>query len=266
MPSEKAPVQAAAIRAGGGIAEDDVRTLRRAIWGDGRGVDRTWAATLMALHREVPDRAGSWAELYREALIEFFLDGRGDETVDEPAADMLLREIASDGVVADTTELWLLLDLVFRARHCPALLVAVARDSLLASIAGGTGSLSGKGGRQPGVIDADKVEAIRRLVYGSGGADGMQVGEAEALWLVDLDRASAAADNVPDWGQLFVRALAMYLLLGRGTGEQLDQAGVAWIQQHLDGGKGLTSNGRALLAYLRREAQEVDPALTALAA
>jgi hypothetical protein len=58
----------------------------------------------------------------------------------------------------------------------------------------------------------------------------------------------------------------MYLLLGLGTGEQLDQAGVAWIQQHLDGGKGLTSNGRALLAYLRREAQEVDPALTALAA
>ena len=198
MPSEKAPVLAAAIRAGGRIAEDDVRALRRAIWGDGQGVGHTWATTLLALHREVPDRAGSWAELYREALIEFFLDGRGDETVDEPAADMLLREIASDGVVADTTELRLLLDLVFRARHCPARLVAFARNSLLASIARGTGPLSGKGGRQPGVIDADEVEAIRHLVYGSGGADGMQVGEAEALWLVDLDRATAAADNVPD--------------------------------------------------------------------
>src|SRR5688572_15069013 len=136
MPSEKAPVLAAAIRTRGRIAEDDVRILRRAIWGDGRGMDRTWATTLLSLHREVTDRAPSWAELYREALIEFFLDGRGDERVDEPAADMLLREIASDGVVADTTELWLLLDLVFRARHCPARLVAVARDSLLASIAG----------------------------------------------------------------------------------------------------------------------------------
>jgi hypothetical protein len=58
----------------------------------------------------------------------------------------------------------------------------------------------------------------------------------------------------------------MYLLLGRGTGERLDLGGVQWIREHLDGGQGLTANGRALVAYLRREARAVDPALTGLTA
>ena len=86
------------------------------------------------------------------------------------------------------------------------------------------------------------------------------------MWLAEIDRATAAADNVPAWRDLFVKALAMYLLLGRGSGEHVDSATVAWIRDHLGGGQGLTPNGRALVEYLRREARSSDPSLTALAA
>ncbi len=58
----------------------------------------------------------------------------------------------------------------------------------------------------------------------------------------------------------------MYLLLGRGTGERADAGVVGWVREHLDGGRGLTPNGRALVAYLRREAAAADPSLDALAA
>jgi hypothetical protein len=94
----------------------------------------------------------------------------------------------------------------------------------------------------------------------------MQVGEGEALWLTDIDRATATADNAPPWRELYVKALAMYLLLIRGGGEHVDSATVAWMREHLDGGQGLTPNGRVLVAYLRREARSVDPGLAALAA
>jgi len=104
------------------------------------------------------------------------------------------------------------------------------------------------------------------LVYAPGGAEGVQVGEGEALWLAELDRATAGADNAPAWRDLFVKATAMYLLLGRGNGEHVDSAAVARIREHLDGGQGLTPNGRALVEYLRREARSADPGLTALAA
>lgn len=263
MTSETPRVVAEAIRGRGRITDDDVRALRRAIWGGGQPVDRAAAEVLLALQREVLERSAAWADLYVEALSEFFLD---DDTVHEAGAELLAREVVADGVVEDATELRLLLNLVFRSRRCPPGLVALARAALRASVVASAASLYGKGPRRPGAVDADDVEAIRRLVYAAGGADGIQVGEGEALWLAELDRATAVADNAPAWRELFVKALAMYLLLGRGNGEHVDPATVAWIREHLDGGRGLTPNGRALVEYLRREARSSDPALTALAA
>jgi hypothetical protein len=197
MSTETPTALAAAIGARGRISDDDVRTLRRALWGSGRAIDRAAAEAVLALHRTAPERAPGWADLYREALAEFFFHDRPDEIVDEAAADFLLREIAADGVVEDATELRLLLDLVSRARRCPERLVALARAALLASVRGSTTSFYGKGPRRAGAVDADDVEAIRRLVYGTGGTDGMRVGEAEALWLAGLDRATADAENAP---------------------------------------------------------------------
>jgi hypothetical protein len=263
MTSQTPRAVAEAIRARGRISDEDVRALRRAIWGGGQPVDRPAAETLLALQREVPERTPAWADLYVEALSEFFLD---DDTVSDAGAELLAREVVADGVVEDASELRLLLNLTFRSRRCPPQLVALARDALRASVVASAAAFYGKGPRRPGAVDADDVEAIRRLVYAPGGADGVQVGEGEALWLAELDRATAGADNAPAWRDLFVKALAMYLLLGRGNGEHVDSAAVAWIREHLDGGHGLTPNGRALVEYLRRETRSADPGLTALAA
>ena len=96
----------------------------------------------------------------------------------------------------------------------------------------------GKGPRRPGVVDADDVEAIRRLVLTRpAGPDGVQVGEGEALWLAQLDRATGL-DNAPAWRDLFVKALAMYLPARPRRRGACRLCRGRRIREYLDGGQG----------------------------
>jgi hypothetical protein len=257
---------AAAARAAGRITDDDVAAMRRAIWGSQSGVSREAALLLMALNREVRERGQAWPALYNDALMDFFLYDQAEPVIDDRAGELLVKEITADSSVDDATELRLLLSLTARASSCPPPVVALARDSLLASVQASEQPLFSERPRRARAIDEDDLEAIRRLVYGQGGAGGLHVNEGEALWLAALDRATADAANAPGWREIYVKAMAMYLLLGRGTAERLDAGGVAWIRQHLHGGRGLTPNGKALVAYVQREATACDPSLQALAA
>src|SRR3954468_5742982 len=99
MTSQTPRAVAEAIRARGRISDEDVRALRRAIWGGGQPVDRAAAETLLALQREVPERAPAWADLYVEALSEFFLD----DAVSDAGAELLAREVVADGMVEDAS-------------------------------------------------------------------------------------------------------------------------------------------------------------------
>src|SRR3954454_6304435 len=194
MTSQTPRAVAEAIRARGRISDEDVRALRRAIWGGGQPVDRAAAETLLALQREVPERAPAWADLYVEALSEFFLD---DDSVSDAGAELLAREVVADGVVEDASELRLLLNLAFPPARCPPRPRGLARDALRASVVASAAAFYAKGPRRPGAVDADDVEAIRRLVYAPGGADGVQVGEGEALWLGGGPPGSAGGGDAP---------------------------------------------------------------------
>jgi hypothetical protein len=125
--------------------------------------------------------------------------------------------------------------------------------------------VAGSGPRRPCAIDRRDVEAIRRLVYGLGGADGPVVGGEEAAWLIELDHATAAGDNAPEWRELFVKAVSMHVLHGGDSPDGVDAAEARWLLARLDRGAGPTANGRALLAHLGNEARYLDPAIEALA-
>jgi hypothetical protein len=202
MSSETASI-AAVIRTAGHITDLDVLALRRAIWGSNRPVGRDMAVLFLALDREIKDRAPTWPALYLDALTDFFLDGQAEPAIDGQAGELLIREITADGRAEDATELRLLLTLVARAVRCPAAIVHLARERLLASVQASDAPLFGKGVRRPSAIDEDDIEAIRRLVYGQGGTSGLRVDEAEALWLAALDRATAQAQNAAAWPETF---------------------------------------------------------------
>jgi hypothetical protein len=253
---------AGTIRARGAVTDADVLALRRAVYARAH-VDRAAAGLVLQLHHQVPKRVPAWDSLYVDVLMDFFYWGREDGVIGESDAAWLVAQIRADGRTEDHSELELLLRIIFRATRCPEELRRLAREATLASVLGAGTALVGDGARRPGSIDRHDVEAIRRLVYGLGGDDGPTIGAGEAEWLIELDHATATADNAPEWRELFVKALTMHLLCGGASPDSVDSDKARWLMDRLDRGQGLTANGLALVANLAREARYVDARIEA---
>jgi hypothetical protein len=68
----------------------------------------------------------------------------------------------------------------------------------------------------PGVVGEAETELVRRILYAFGGDGNIAVTRAEAEILFDINDATAEADNHPAWSDLFVKALANFLMAGAG--------------------------------------------------
>jgi len=249
------------ILGGGRIGAEDVLKLRRAIYSNG-DINRNEAAFLFHLNRASDDNDPAWAEFYVEALSDFFYWREGTESsLSADAEQILLDAIGEDGDVDDPTELRLLLNLLFRTNGASERFRAIVFDAVRHSVLHSDHALHGHAERTPGVIDRADVEVIRKLVYGRGGANGMAIGRAEAEFLFDLDNATSSARNDPAWRDLFVKAITMYLLFAGPSPEQVCEAEATWLLEHIDADRHDRDNERALLAYLRQEAQALHPAL-----
>ncbi len=105
---------------------------------------------------------------------------------------------------------------------------------------------------------------IRRLIYGSGGQNGLAISRTEAEFLFALNRATAGGENDPAWRDLFVKAITMHLLFGGDSPERVDQDEAAWLTAQIGAEGSDRTNERALLAYLKREAASLHPSLDPL--
>jgi hypothetical protein len=263
LPAALAALEAE-IREAGWVNADQVLRLRRAVYQEG-GINRDKAAALFRLNRRVLARDPAWAEFYVEALSEFFFWRNGSESVlTEEAERTLFEWLGPRPSVEDPTELRLLLNLIFRTSGCSERFRSYVLKGVEHGVLSSDFALCGRGERQPGAIDKADVEVIRRLIYGSGGQRGMAIGRAEAEFLFDLNRATAAADNHPAWRELFVKAITMHVLYGGASPDQVDEQEALWLSGRLGADWEQDANQRALLAYLRQEATSVHPLLEPL--
>ncbi|MCB1970055.1 MAG: hypothetical protein KDG54_06585 [Geminicoccaceae bacterium] len=260
LKTEDEPLASVALRVAerGQVTPRDVQKMRRDLYSDGF-INRIEAQALLTLEHAIRKRHPSWDEFYVEALTDYFMQNRDELILGDDELAFLKAGIMENGKPADPTELRLLLNLVFHAKSCPAPLIEFTREALLHSIKTSSVAIFGEGGRTAGSVDEQDVQALRRLVYGRGGSDGLQVSEDEALWLMSIDHATHDAVHHPGWRQLFVKAEAMYLLFAGASPECIDPAEVNWLERHLPCNGILTPNGRALLAYLRAEATRIHP-------
>ena len=242
------------------VTAGDVLEMRRALYSKAE-ITRAEAERLLTLEHELDERDPAWNELYVEALCDYFFQGKGEGSLSEADATFLHDRIMANGAVGDACELRLLLKLTKRAHACPESLVALACDALRYGIEHSSEAIFGVGERRPGVVDAEDVTAIRKLVFGVGGDGGMNISRAEAEWLIAIDHATRDADNHRDWADLMVGALTMHLLHGGKSPDQLDASEAAWLDGQLDRGSGLTRNGAALKARLRAETSKLPPPL-----
>lgn len=216
MLSGKDAAAIAASLAGRPIRADDVAALRRVFYADGV-IDRAEAEAICRLEAAAPARCAQWAAFYVEALTEYILFREPPQGYVSPDnAAWLIAQLSADGRVRTETELELVVRVMEKATGVPESLSAFALRQVAGAVIDGDGPLARGGRLMPGVIGRDEVELLRRILYAFGHEGTVGISHEEAEVLFDLNDRTCEADNDPAWSDLFVKAIANFLMAAHG--------------------------------------------------
>ena len=231
-----------------GITAEDVRALRREVFGGGI-VSRADAQAIFELDASCHVKDLAWADLYVDTLTDYFVwQSEPSGFIDTAKTGFLLENIVRDGRVAHASALELLINVIFWAESCPEDLVVLVLEAVLESVLG-PGRAAYGAGRRPARIDAVDVEVIRKVLNAGAACGGLSISRRKAELLFDLNRASVEEENDPGWSELFVRSLATHLMFPQGLpvepSEPLGPRREAWLRERRSIGLLLMDVGRA---------------------
>ncbi len=215
MTERSLPPTVAGMIARNAVTDEDVALLRRTIYADGV-VSADQAEWMFAIENAVSDTSPSWAMLFIEALTDYVVVQQVPEGhVDQSKASWLSERIMANGVVNTRTELELLIKVLERATTSPPELSALALAQVREAVLSGRGPVAA-GVLKPGVVGAAEVDILRRVLYAFGGDGSVAITRAEAEILFDINDRTAEAENDPTWSDLFVKAVANFLMAASG--------------------------------------------------
>jgi hypothetical protein len=198
------------------ITADDVVMLRRDVFGDGV-VSRGEAEALFALDATAKDTCQEWPPFLIEAVTDYIVY---QETpagyISEDNANWLIGTISRDGMVDSVTELELLVHVLETAKSSPGRLSAYALEQVAHAVVDGKGPLISGGALVPGLVAKAEVDLLRRILYAYGGDGNIAITRAEAEVLFSINEQTATADNDPSWNELFVKAIANFVMCSAG--------------------------------------------------
>jgi hypothetical protein len=198
------------------VTAEHVRILRRSIYADGR-VELSEVDRLFTIEEAATAHDPSWSELFCEAVADYIVEEVEPlGHVSEKNAAWLISRISRDGTVKTGAELEALIGVLERAKTSPESLAGFALQQVKKAVIGGEGALAS--GREPAPcrVGRDDVELIRRILYAFGGSGNAAITRSEAEVLFDINDATAAADNDPAWNDIFVKAIANFLMAASG--------------------------------------------------
>lgn len=200
----------------GVVTPEDVLALRRSIYGDGV-LNAGHVDAIFRLDQIIRDHCDPWREFYVDSLTDFFI-WRSDppKYITDDQGEFLIRNLLRDNKIAGITELELLVNLTHWAVSTPDELKVLVLEAVRDSVLSPDEALYATG-RKAGVITPVDVELIRRTLYGNGGFGDYTVSLPEADLIFDLEDATAGAANADGWRDLFVKAVANYLMFPRGV-------------------------------------------------
>jgi hypothetical protein len=206
-----------AILARGKITADDVLELRHRVF---------WKGVVTSLDAEMVfvlnDRLGensdaAWQLFFVEALVDYIvMQAQPAGYVSQENADWLIARISRSGHVDTACELELLVKALERAKLSPVKLVKFALEQVKVGVLEGDGFIGHNRKLEPGVMGDAEVEFVRRILYAFGGDGNIAVTQQEAEILFDINDATSEVDNHPAWSDLFVKALANFLMAASG--------------------------------------------------
>jgi len=196
---------AAELRKRNEITEADVLRLRREVFGDGI-VARHEAELLLELNRAVERQCRHWDHYLVEALTDHIVEQaepRGYVSPDH--GNWLIDRLSGDNRVCRANEIELLVRVLNRAQSAPDRLAAFALSQAARF------AMHAEQG-QPAAISEAEAELIRLILYAYGGEQGASISRAEAEALFELNERTDPGANHPAWRELFVKAIANYLM------------------------------------------------------
>ena len=198
------------------ITAEDVTMLRREVFANGV-VTHGEAEALFALDQTARDKCPEWAPFFVEAVTDYIVhQEKPEDYISQENADWLIRAISRDGMVDSRTELELLVHVLEEAKSSPSQLSAYALEQVAHAVIDGQGPLMRGGSLVPGQVTKAQVDLLRRILYAYGGDGNIAITRAEAEILFRINDQTEAAANDPSWNDLFVKAIANYVMCSAG--------------------------------------------------
>lgn len=210
------PVLVEEIKARRNIKEMDVERIRHDVYSAAL-MDDSDVDALFAINASCPIQTPSWPSFFIEAVCDYILDQvepHGYLTVANAA--WLTGRIASNGRIARTTELELLVTVIEKARWLPCSLSAFAIEQVKLAVLMGDGPIRANRRLEVGSVTEPEVDLMRRILIGFGGQEPVAVSRAEVEMLLDIEEATQGGDNHPAWNDLLVKAMASAIMSASG--------------------------------------------------
>ncbi len=198
------------------ISDEDVLAMRREVYPDGviQPHEVEW---LFDLDYQCSETSTAWMKFFEEAITDYVVHQTDpDGYVSDENADWLIAHISHKGQVASSVELEMLVNVLDKAESSPERLIRFALEQVKQGVLTGSGPTRVGVDLLPFRIGAGEVDLLRRMLYAFGGDGRSAITRAEADLLFDINDAVAGADNHPSWSDLFVKAIANYLMAASG--------------------------------------------------
>ncbi len=200
----------------GSITAQDVLQFRGEIFRDGL-VSKYEADAIFMINETVDDQCGEWHEFFVEALTDFTvhqMEPRGYVSVEN--GEWLMRQTKHGGNIKLANELELLVRTIEKATDCPQFLTNYILEQVASQVITGEGELLNGKKFTKGVIGEAEAEILRRVIYAVSGESSIAVSRQEAEVLFELNDKTLELENHPAWNDLFVKAIASYLMAVSG--------------------------------------------------
>lgn len=201
----------------GALTADDVQQLRHGVFWKGVVTEKDAEIAFLLNDRLGADADDSFGPFFIETLVDYVVwQAEPAGYVSQANADWLIDRIARSGHVDSASELELLVRILESAKLAPVKLVRFALDQVRDGVLDCRGVVGRDRSDSCGAVSEADVELMRRILYAFGGAGNTAVTQQEAEVLFDINDATPELDNHPAWSDLFVKALANFLMASSG--------------------------------------------------
>jgi len=199
------------------ITEDEVNTMRKAMYGDDYMISINEANLLFQINDKCNGKCNAWPDFFVEAITDFICRQKKPVGyVDQTSANWLIKNISHSGLVKTETELEVLVKILEVSLSIPENLQEFAIEQIRHAVLHDEGATRANGNLKPGQIGRAEVEILRSAFTSLSGDNGLGISKREAEVLFEINDAVADMQNDPIWSDFFARSISNYLMASFG--------------------------------------------------